>query len=188
MADLEKVITNIGQIGKTLDDIQQGNVRAILSACEKHVITNPNQIAYILATAYHEARLKPVEEIGKGKGRPYGSKFKQAKINGVHVPYTTPDQLYYGRGLVQLTWYENYETFGKLLSIDLLNNPNWAMGIDASEIVVVGMQKGMFTGVGLPRFFSDNISDPVNARKIINGLDCADLIAGYYNHILSVLS
>ena len=43
-----------------------------------------------------------------------------------------------------------------------------------------GMIKGWFTGVGLPQFFDADTEDPVNARKIVNGLDKADLIAGYY--------
>ena len=45
-----------------------------------------------------------------------------------------------------------------------------------------GMIHGWFTGVGLPKYLSKSkgIEDPVNARRIVNGTDKADLIAGYY--------
>lgn len=159
-------------IDKRLSQIQVDSVTAILEACEANLITDNRKIAYILATAFHEARLKPVEEIGHGVGKEYG-KF----ING-HV--------YYGRGLVQLTWKSNYETFGHLLKIDLVNNPSLALNIDyAADIIVIGMNKGIFTGIGLSKYFNENVTDPIQARKIVNGLDCANLIAGYYTHILT---
>ena len=43
-----------------------------------------------------------------------------------------------------------------------------------------GMSAGWFTGVGLPKYFNGTTEDPVNARRIVNGTDKADLIAGYY--------
>jgi hypothetical protein len=46
------------------------------------------------------------------------------------------------------------------------------------------MQCGMFTGVGLDRFFNDQREDYINARKIVNGLDRAELIAGYAQKFL----
>src|SRR5437868_2687615 len=56
-------------------------------------------IAYSLATAYHETGKKmwPIEEIGKGKGRAYG------------CPTGPWNQVYDGRGDVQLTWLRNYQ-------------------------------------------------------------------------------
>lgn len=144
------------------------------------------KIAYILATAYHETArtFEPIDEFGKGKGKPYGQKIKQNKRR-----YLVPDKIYFGRGLVQLTWYENYERFGKFLGIDLLNNPELCLNLDVSvKILVEGMQRGMFTGVGLDRYFNDEREDYVNARKIINGLDRAELIAGYANKFLFCLN
>jgi putative chitinase len=43
-----------------------------------------------------------------------------------------------------------------------------------------GMINSWFTGAGLPDYFNADTEDPINARKIVNGLDKADLIAGYY--------
>lgn len=171
---------------KPLLQLQVDGVHAILDRCTKHGVTDIHKIAYILATAYHESRFKPVEENGKGAGRDYGKKLKMGEVPGKRIPYTTPDKLYYGRGMVQLTWYENYQQFGHLLNVDLLNRPELAMQVDyAAEIIVIGMVKGLFTGVGLSKYFNDKLADSINARKIINGTDQAALISGYYKTILN---
>jgi putative chitinase len=157
---------------------QLRGIDAILDYCVNICeMDDARQIAYILATAYHETArtFEAIEEFGKGKGRKYGQKIK---MNG--KGYLRPDQIYYGRGLVQLTWYENYEKFGKLLGIDLLENPKMALDLAISvKILVEGMRGGLFTGRGLDRYFNTERCDYVNARKIVNGLDKAELIAGY---------
>lgn len=169
-----------------LSQPQVDSVNAILSACDFHGVTDPRQIAYILATAYHEARFKPIEEIGKGAGLPYGQKLDIGKGPGKRVPYIMPDQVYYGRGLVQLTWKTNYAIFSKILGVDLINNPALALDTTcAANIIVAGMQNGLFTGVGLDHFFFGSKCDPVDARTIVNGHNCAVLIAGYYSTIYS---
>lgn len=81
---------------------------------------------------------------------------------------------------MQLTWKENYDKFGKLLKADLLNNPDLALALtNATKIMFVGMTKGMFTGKKLADYFAGETEDWVNARRIINGTDRAQLIAGY---------
>jgi putative chitinase len=47
------------------------------------------------------------------------------------------------------------------------------------------MRDGLFTGVNLERYFNDTRTDAINARKIINGTDKADLIASYYKVIFN---
>lgn len=143
------------------------------------------QIAYVLATAHHEvgATFQPIEEGGKGKGKKYGSKIKYSGQK-----YETPDKLYYGRGLVQLTWYENYEKFGKILNLPLLEQPELALRQDVStRILLIGMKRGLFTGVGLSRYINNSKMDFRNARRIINILDRAELIAGYAEKYLTAL-
>lgn len=176
--------------GFALSQEQADNIAIIYNACLEFGIKRKRHIAYIYATIFHEGsrkengkfrRLVSVEEIGKGKGKPYGGKIKYSK-----KPYITPDKLYFGRGFVQITWYEVYEKFGKVLKIDLLNNPDLALNPNiGAKIAVVGMRDGLFTGVNLERYFNDTRTDAINARKIINGTDKADLIAGYYNVILN---
>lgn len=147
-------------------------------------------LAYMLATVYHEtaATMYPIEEYGKGRGRVYGKKIKQSR-----EPYEKPDQIYYGRGYVQLTWYENYERMGELLNLPLLEQPELALQPKiAADIMFEGMTKGSsgrgdFTGVSLENYFNATKDDPINARRIINGLDKAELIASYYQRFLGVL-
>lgn len=157
---------------------QVNGMNAILDEWEANPqYTDLRWLAYMLATAYHETAktMEPVEEYGKGHGRPYGEKIKMSRN-----PYLSPDKIFYGRGHVQLTWYENYLKFGQLLKIDLLNEPEQALKMDVSvKIMFLGMTQGLFTGVNLARYFNDQREDWVNSRKIINGLDKADIIAGY---------
>ncbi len=125
-------------------------------------------IAYSIATVQRECAntYQPISEYGKGEGHPYG------------IPDPETGQTYYGRGFVQLTWKANYETMGKVLGVDLVNNPNLALDPPtAYRIMSYGMRNGSFTGVGLSRFINSSERDYFNARKIINGLDCAQEIA-----------
>lgn len=162
---------------------QQANANIILNECESYSLLL-GQTAYVLATAWHESKFKPVEEIGKGKGKPYGSKIKYSG-----KPYYTPDKLYYGRGFVQLTWFELYDKFGKLLKLDLLNHPELVLKPEhAVRILVYGMINGLFTGAKLTRFVNSKSVDFINARKVINGLDRAELISDYAYKILRELS
>lgn len=166
-----------------LSNTQVSGMDAILNEWEKRGLTDERWLAYMLATVYHETAktMQPIEEYGRGKGYRYGKKIKRTGIK-----YTSPDKLYYGRGYVQLTWFENYETMGRLLHIDLLNQPELALIPEvAAEIMFEGMTKGNsnlgdFTGKSLEQYFNDKKEDPINARRIINGLDKADTIAMYY--------
>ena len=136
------------------------------------------QAAYMLATAKHETAntFAPIEEYGRGKGRPYG---KPDPENG---------HIYFGRGYVQLTWARNYRTMGKALGLPLYAQPDLALKYDvAYKIMSYGMTHGTFTGVALSRYITDQRTDYVNARKIINSLDRAELIAGYATAIEQML-
>ena len=161
-----------------------------LTAWEKSGLADIRWLAYMLATSYHETAqtMQPIEEHGKGRGKPYGQKLRHDR-----KPYTFPDKLYYGRGDVQLTWYENYEAMGKLLGIPLLEQPELALKPDISaQIMIEGMTRGKsnrgdFTGASLENYFSATKDDPVHARRIINGLDKAKLIAGYHDKFLTAI-
>jgi putative chitinase len=163
-----------------LSQAQVDSINAILDECEN--INDERWIAYIFGTVYHETahKMLPIEEYGKGKNKPYG---KKVKYNGESYEY--PDKLYYGRGFPQLTWYENYELFGKILGIQLLEQPELALKPDISaKILVTGMTRGLFTGKKLADYFNSEKEDWINARRIINGLDCATIIANYSKKFL----
>lgn len=139
---------------------------------------NPLYLAYMLATAWHETArtMQPIAEYGKGRGRKYG---ENVDIDGSR--YQGLPHRYYGRGYVQLTWLTNYKKLGLLIGADLVNNPDLALEPNnASFIMLYGMLDGVFTGKSLSDYLKHGCRDEfVNARKIINGTDKAQLIADY---------
>lgn len=169
-----------------LNGSQRAGLESLLAAAEADAdITDVRCLAYMLATVKHECAgtWKPIEEYGKGKGRKYGTP----------VPVTDPEgrsysHAYYGRGYVQLTWDYNYRNMGKVLGNRLLYEPELALDADvAYRILSHGMRNGSFTGARLSRFIAGDACDYVNARKIINGLDQAERIAGYARKLEKVL-
>lgn len=176
---------------KPLTQNQVNGIEVIFNEWDRRQdLTDLRWLAYMLATVYHECdgKMTAIEEYGKGAGRPYGKKRKHSGAS-----YTTPNKIYYGRGLVQLTWYENYDLMGRLLCVDLLNKPELALDpIISVKIMFEGMTKGSssfgdFTGKCLEMYFNSSTNDPKNARRIINGLDKAETIKGYHNKFLACL-
>ena len=164
--------------GGTMSQSQVDGITGILDAWENDWDESDDRhLAYMLATAHHETdrTMQPIAEYGKGKNKMYGQRLKQ---NG--SPYMDTPALFYGRGFVQLTWYENYYRAGKLLGIDLIHYPELAMMPEhATKIMFYGMRDGWFTGVALKHYFNASRGEWVQARRIINGLDRAELVAGY---------
>jgi predicted chitinase len=85
---------------------------------------------------------------------------------------------------VQITGRGNYARMSRELDLredeDVEHDPEQALRpAIAYRIMSVGMTKGLFTGNKLSSFMSGNVCDYKNARKIINGLDQAALIAQY---------
>lgn len=157
---------------------QVDGIEAILDEAEKRN-TPMRHLAYILATVYHETAktFQPVAEYGKGKGRPYAKPGK----------YGQPQ---YGRGFVQLTWDANYEKADKELGLNgaLLKNFDLALDLHVStQILFQGMEEGWFTGKKLSHYLDGNLADYPGARRIINGTDKANMIAGYANEFASCL-
>ncbi len=133
--------------------------------------------AYMLATVEHETwrRFVPAEEAGRGQGKPYGVALKTVCDDG-----TTRQNVYYGRGYVQLTWQANYVRMGQALQLGraLQEDPDLALDpATAYSIMSCGMVKGLFTGRRLAEYITTARVDYVQARRVINGLDSAEKIA-----------
>ncbi len=158
-----------GVFGGRLTQGQVDGINAILDGWEsREEFTDLRWLAYMLATTKHETAdtMQPIEEYGRGAGHSYG------------VPDPSTGQTYYGRGYVQLTWKANYQKMADITRADLVNHPELALDpIIAAIIMFEGMERGLFTGVGLPHYFNATACDWVNARRIINGLDRAEHIA-----------
>lgn len=166
---------------------QVDGLNAILNEWEKNYsVKDDRWLAYMLATAHHETdrRMQPIEEYGKGKGRTYG---KNIKMNGTR--YNDTANLFYGRGFVQLTWYENYQKAGPKLGLNLIKNPEKTLELSvATKIMFLGMMEGWFTGKKLSQYFNSATEDVYNARRIINGTDKANLITDYAYDYYSCIS
>jgi putative chitinase len=139
-------------------------------------------LGYCLASVYWETGTKmwPVRETGQGVGKDYG----------IVDPET--GNVFYGRGLVQLTWKDNYRKASAALGLiedrDLLWYPDLALdSLVSARILFRGMAEGWFTGKRLNDYFSDLQHDPVNARKIVNGLDHAEDIAACFDAFMAAL-
>jgi putative chitinase len=159
---------------------QVDGINAIFSAWDELLPSaDPRFVAYGFATVYHETActMQPIPEDGKGRGRPYG------------LPAGPYHQIYYGRGLVQLTWLANYQTAEKWIpGSDLVQAPDNALKPDiAAKVMIRGMTQGWFTGRKLSDYFDGVRSDWTDARRIINGVDKAALIAGYALHFLHAI-
>ena len=174
-----------------LSQSQVDAINFIVDAMDKDKSITYPQGAYILATTWHETAttMLPIAEYGKGKGRPYGTwqqnskgelyAYKNGNRNTVYLQSEYP-HLYYGRGYVQLTWIFNYQLASEKLGHDFLNNPDDVMKPEyAIRVMLEGMKQGWFTGRKLSDYIHQSKKDYVNARRIINGTDKANLIAGY---------
>jgi len=169
-------------LGPTISDVEFAGLQGILAAWEEQGWpADLRFVAYTMATAWHEARLNAgIREIGKGAGYSYG---KPAGPYGL---------IYYGRGPSQLTWYDNYVKFGRLLSLDLARNPDLALVPEiGAAILIIGSRDGLFrAGKTLAKFFNERTDNPVGARDIINGdvTKNGGRIAGYHNTFLACLN
>lgn len=161
-------------------DMSLGDTRQIIDACKARGVLR-NQAAYVLATAYHESAhlVRPIYERG---ARDYFNKYEPGTRIGDMLGNVNAGDgyLYRGRGYVQLTGRANYAKASAKLGLDLVHLPDLALvPANAAQILVVGMLEGWFTGKKLSDYITLSSSDFVNGRRIINGTDRADLIAGY---------
>lgn len=173
----------------SMKQAQVDGVNAIMDTWEaEHADGDPRWLAYILATAFHEtgARMQPVREgfaLTDAQARKMFSGAKYGK------PDPATGHVYYGRGHVQLTWARNYRAMSERLGVPMYESPDLALEPwTSSRVMFEGMIEGLFTGKRLADYFNDGADDPVNARRIINGMDKASLIAGYHLGFLTAIT
>lgn len=163
--------------------LQVDSINAIVNEANTQEIKIRTQLAYILATAYHECfnprtpetRLTPMVEFG-------GEKYLRSKR---YYPF-------YGRGFVQLTWESNYKLYAPKIKakfgVDIMADYSLLLRIDIAAFVTIdGMRFGRFTGKKLGDYITANKTDFPNARRIINGEDKKSLIAGYASQFLKCI-
>ncbi|HEX8394281.1 MAG TPA: glycoside hydrolase family 19 protein [Longimicrobium sp.] len=165
---------------------QKQGLNDLLAAAEGDGnITDIRWLAYMFATVKHECgdEWQPIREYSRGKGRPYGEPVTVTDSAG-----KTYTNVYYGRGFVQLTWKGNYQQMGTTLKNRMLYEPDLALNPEiAYQVMSLGMRTGSFTGKKLANYIHDDVCDYVNARRIINGTDQAQRIAGYAVKLEAIL-
>lgn len=183
----EAFFSELRKLTGSLDQIQVDTINNLLTAASHWPV---GWMAYGLATAWHEARFRPIPEKGS---RAYLDKYDTgplAKALG-NTPEDDDDGiLYAGRGLVQLTGTSNYRKAGKHLGVDLLKNPDLALKPEyATRILVWGMETGAFTTKKLGTYIGEAGTPDsfIKARYVINGKDRASDIAGYAMRIQDAL-
>lgn len=176
---------------KTLDTSAINGLTYLISQLNSDSeISDIRWAAYMLATVKHECgnTFQPIREVGKGnyyskkKGKQIVHKY--SKVIKVLDPSTnkTNDNIYYGRGYVQLTWEDNYKYIGNKIGLGnkLHINPDLALDPEnAYKIMSYGMRNASFTKYNLRNYIVGSYTDYIGARKIINGTDKNKLIAGY---------
>lgn len=169
---------------KTLSQSQVTGIEGMLNAFTLVGDRRIKTMAYGLATARREvgAGMIPVREGFKktdAEARAFVKKqgYKYAKeING-HV--------YYGRGDVQLTWFDNYVKEG------IADNPDRALEpVFAAQLLYKGIQDGRWngSGKGIVHYLPDGGPDDLkNARRTVNVTDHWEEIADYYKKLVLVI-
>lgn len=181
--------------GGSLSGEQVQGMQALLDHWEAHHASKDDRwLAYLLATAFHETdrKMQPIREYGSTRYfnqryGPEGANPTLAKALGNTQP--GDGARFCGRGFVQLTGRRNYSDWGSRLGEDLLAQPELAQDLaHAVRILVDGSVQGTFTGKKLATYFSPTKADWRNARRIINGVDKADLIAGHARSFYGAIS
>ena len=173
-------LTTLNGLGLTKAGAAQGAQR-IVDYLSKTKVTTV-QAAYLLATVHHETAgwMQPIREGAVRYGPNYSDANARAAVATLYgkriirTNYALPagpyQQSYYGRGLVQITWYDNYAKFAKLLGVPLDKNPDLALDWNISlDITFRGLTEGLFRP-GKGTLY--NITSPAGynlARELVNG-------------------
>lgn len=190
--------------GGKLSNSQIAGMSAMLDEWERRKLTDLRHLAYILATAYHEVdkTMQPIDEYG---GDAYFRRMydiegaRPAKARELGNIHPGDGALFHGRTFPQLTGRDNYRRMTRLVTmprfgVDIEKEPDRANELPiAIAIMFEGMlraesQFGDFTGVALEDYFNDRRDDPINARRTVNGLDCAEKIASHHHQFLAALT
>lgn len=169
------------------------------------------QAAYVLGTVHHETAgwMQPIREGAVRYGPNYTNEQAIRAVTAIYnkgiirknyaMPAGPYKQSYYGRGLVQITWYENYAKFAKRLQVPLDSNPDLALDWDvALDITYTGMAEGLFrpgkgtlldikseAGYELAREMINADRKRIGAHGIPVGMDVANIANTFRRGLIS---
>jgi murein DD-endopeptidase MepM/ murein hydrolase activator NlpD/predicted chitinase len=153
----------------------------IMQQCQRSGVTDPAQIAYLLATAKHETGFVNLKEIWGPTSTQLG--YEGRSDLGNNRP--GDGKRFLGRGLVQVTGRTNYTYWSKRLGQNFLDYPEKLESPEYAVITLVeGCRDGTFTTRKLGDYVGNGRKDFEGARAVVNGSDRAALIAGYAEEYL----
>lgn len=179
----------------SLKKSQVDGLNFILDAWEaKHAKKDDRWLAYVLATTHHETdrKIQPIHEYGGSKywfrmyDRDGDYPARAATLGNTEAGDGVK---FHGRGFVQLTGRRNYKDMSTRIGVDMIADPDAALEpVNAAQIILIGMERGTFTGKKLADYFDGAKQDWKGARRIVNGQDKADLIAGIARKYYAAIS
>ena len=153
----DDMVEKLKRFNSSLKADQLFNAQLLMEECSK-LFSDRRQLAYVLSTALGDTELRPMKEEKATSGT-----LVQIQEEYWHTGY-------YSRGYFLLIGKDEYSVFGKLIGIDIVNNPELLMAPSvAAKVLCVGMKKGLITGNRLDTFINDQKSDWVGARKAVFG-------------------
>lgn len=181
---IEKFLKAYQQEVGDLKEAQIASLQQLLGFVNQDtVIRDIRQRAYLLATVRHETAntFAPIYEQGS---RAYFNKYEPGTKLGRRLGNLERGDgfLFRGRGYVQITGRANYARLSHpdYANRNLIAKPDDAlMPSVAYRIMSCGMAYGLFTGAAIDRYIDEDRANYFNARRVINGVDKALLIAGY---------
>lgn len=175
--------------GKSLSRRQVAGMEGILDAFAVTGDGRDKTLAYGLATARREvgSGMVPVREGFKRTDvEARAHVLRNFRDRGYAEPAGPWGHVYYGRGIVQLTWLANYEREGIAADPDKALEPKFA-----AELMFKGLLDGRWNGkgLGLAHYLpSGGPDDLKNARRTVNLTDHWEEIAGFYRQFMAAIA
>ncbi len=188
-----------GMFGPTLSEKTVRGIEGIFEAFITHGDGSPKTLAYALATTLGEVGrdMLPVREgfakTDEGARRAVYNLARRRGPNSAVAKYARPTgpygHVYYGRGVPQLTWMDNYRGSSADAGVDLVKNPDAMLDpVISARVLIRGLMDGRWNGKrkGI-RYYLDK-GDLMNARRTVNVLDKWQKFADYYESFLEAIN
>lgn len=159
-------LEGLGSLGSQLSGNALENKNAWIAAMSKYnnvlQLNKVGQVIILANVMVESGNFKWFHEIGNGRGRAYG------KPAG---PYK---QIYYGRGPLQVTWYDNYKLIyekffipNDLSQYNIVQNPDLALNPEIASYLSIGWL--CCTPNGKKAINAANNNKLTSCRRFING-------------------
>lgn len=160
------VLGDLGSLGSKLSGNALDNKNAWMAAMSKYnnvlQLNKVGQVIILANVMVESGNFKWFHEIGNGRGRAYGR------------PAGPYKQIYYGRGPLQVTWYDNYKLIYEkffvpngLLQYNIVKDPDLALNPTIASCLSIGWL--CCTPNGKKAINAANNNKLTSCRRFING-------------------